>query len=533
MTYNTNPQMTTNDTNAKFIRILFVFVSLGFFAGLAMTADALSKKDIVFPVSELGSCKNETDCRKFCDKPQNAEACLNFAEKYSIFSAGDIQKSRKALKAAESGPGGCSGQAECESYCDDIKNIDECLDFAEKNNMIPPEELAEGRKVQAALAKGATLPGGCKNKSECDNYCNDSNNIEECVTFAEAAGFIPPDELAEAKKMISAMKKGAKPPPCRGKKECDAYCGEPANFEQCLTFAEAAGLLPPEELEGARRALSAIKKGVRPPACRGDKECDIYCGEPEHVEECINFAEAAGFMSAKDAEMARKTGGKGPGGCRGQKECDTFCGNPDNQETCFMFGKEHGLIPEEDLMRMEEGMQQMQELFEDAPPEVQDCLVQSIGQNVIDKIRAGRPVISESIGNKVRTCFESVMTGPGGCKTQEECEAYCQENPEDCSGQGPGPEEGGEEMMQQQEEEFNSPQEMHEQEGREGETQQPMDGSEFIQQQEFQNSGEQPAEQIEFQNPPVEITPSPENQSPTSGLGANLLFLVNRFFNGL
>ncbi|MBI2463026.1 MAG: hypothetical protein HYV65_02215 [Candidatus Spechtbacteria bacterium] len=556
-------------------RHLFLFASLVILAGIAAGASALSKQDIVYPIDDLGSCKNESECKLFCNQPQNVEACVVFAEKYSLLSQQDIQRAKKALTIKE-GPGGCTGRA-CEAYCDDTSHIAECLDFAEKNDLIPPEELAEGRKVQAALAKGTTLPGGCKTKNECDSYCNDSSHMEECITFAEAAGFIPPNELAEAKKVLSAIKKGVKPPPCGGKSSCDVYCGEPSHFEECIIFAEAAELIPPNELAEARQVLSAIRKGVNPPACRGREQCDIYCQEPEHTEECINFAEAAGFMSSKDAEMARKTGGKGPGGCSGQNECEQFCQNPENQETCFLFAKEHGLISEEDLQKMNEGARQIQESLNQAPPEVRDCLVQAVGQNKLDKILSGEGMMSSDLGDKMRVCFESMMPpddfrgseermgGPGGCQTQEECMAYCQEHPEEC---GSPPINESIDHRQQEGEGFGSP---PNNEGLEGsppieagegshppsnfipgnnENLPPMEnfnlqqnggvGSpppvEFFPQSDYQVPAEG-ASTPTFETSPVETAPSsPSSSEPSSDgssgapeLGANLLFQAKQF----
>ena len=71
--------------------------------------------------------------------------------------------------------------------------------------------------------------------------------------------------------MKAAIEKGIKPPACRNKKQCDSYCASPEHMEECLTFAEAAGFIPPEELDEAKKVLEAIKKGVKPPACRGKK----------------------------------------------------------------------------------------------------------------------------------------------------------------------------------------------------------------------------------------------------------------------
>lgn len=421
------------------------------FVGIGIAAFALSESDITYPVAELGNCKTEAACKTFCDKPQNIEVCVAFAERYNLLSPEELARAKAFLVAGE-GPGGCSTPQGCENYCNDASHMEECITFASDHNLIPPGELGEAKKVLAALKRGVKLPGGCAKKSECEAYCSEPNHMEECITFAEAAGFIPPEELADAKKMLAAIKNGAKPPPCRGKAECDAYCQKPDNFEACLTFAEAAGLIAPEELEGAKMALVAIKKGVKPPSCRGKEECDAYCSE--HMEECIAFAEAAGMMTPEDAAMARKTGGKGPGNCKGKEECEQFCQNPENQETCFNFAKEHGLISDEELQNMEEGLRQMQEALSQAPPEVRECLAQAVGQDVLDKIVAGEPVMSRDLGDKMRQCFEQMMpqggpggpeggniqqgAGPGGCQTPEECTAYCQAHPEECGGQGGG-----------------------------------------------------------------------------------------------
>src|SRR3989344_6398863 len=112
--------------------------------------------------------------------------------------------------------------------------------------------------------------------------------------------------------------------------------------------------------------------------------------------------------------MARKTGGKGPGDCRGKGECESFCQNPDNQETCFNFGKEHGLIPEEDLRRMEEGKQKIQEALSNAPAGVNECLDESLGGGFAEKIKSGAVPPSREFGDKIRERFEKSFREGGG-----------------------------------------------------------------------------------------------------------------------
>lgn len=371
-----------------------------------------AEANIQYPIKELGNCKNKADCKSYCDKPKNMKICIAFAEENNLMPKEEIKRAKNFIAAGAKGPGGCEGKEECETFCDDIAHIDECISFGEKNNLIPPEELEEAKKVQAAIAQGIKPPP-CGSKKKCDAYCQELEHMEECIAFGEAAGFLKDNELEDAKKVFVAVKKGVKPPPCRGKEECDEYCGNPDNMEVCMNFAMEAGFMSEQEKADSQKMLTAFKKGIKPPACQSKDKCDIYCNQEEHFEECTNFAEAAGFMSPENAAMARKTKGKGPGDCKGKEQCEAFCNNPDNQETCFNFAKEHGLIPEEDLKKMDEGKQRFKEALDQAPPEVTECLDSLVGKEKMEKFRSGAVMPPKEIGDQMRTCFEKAM-GPGG-----------------------------------------------------------------------------------------------------------------------
>ena len=201
-------------------------------------------------------------------------------------------------------------------------------------------------------------------QKECEAYCENTDHIEECVAFAEKAGFMSGSELEEAKKAAKAIKSGIKPPGnCKGKAQCDAYCSDSSHMEECLNFAEAVGFIPKEEAEMARKIMPLMMKGEMPGGCKSKDQCESYCENESRAEECASFAIKVGFMSQEEYEIFKKTGGKGTGGCKGRDECEEFCENPENQETCFNFGKEHGLIPEEKLKEMEEGREKIKEAF--------------------------------------------------------------------------------------------------------------------------------------------------------------------------
>jgi len=336
---------------------------------------------ISFPVAELGNCGSQAECKSYCDKPENLSACIAFAESHGLMSQDEAARAKK-FAAVKTGPGGCTGQSSCDAYCSDISHIDECVSFAEKNGLMDSKELNEAKKVQQTIKSGVTPPGQCKSKQECDAFCSNPNNMEECIAFAEKAGFISGEELAQAKKVIPLMKSGQTPGQCKSKEQCDSYCADDS-----------------------------------------------------HASECADFAFKAGFINEKEAAMIKKTGGKGPGGCRGREECDAFCGQPENEQTCFEFGKQNGLIPEEDLRRMEEGKNFMREALTKAPPAVTSCIKDVVGESVLGKIQAGEFIGSRDIGEKIRVCMENNLpAGPGGCRSREECESFCSnpDNQEAC-----------------------------------------------------------------------------------------------------
>ncbi len=376
-------------------------VSILIYAGSVFAQEAIDTDKISFPIAELGNCADKDACKVYCDDPANLPACLDFAERNQLMSRAELSQAKKFLSAGAKGPGGCTGKDSCQQYCDDISHIDECVTFAENNDLLPPEELEEARKVKLAINKGVKPPA-CKNKTACDTYCSSPDNMEECISFAEAAGFIQGQDLEEAKKVLSAIKKGVKPPPCKGKNACEQYCTQEEHLNECMNFAEAAGLVSPEELE-------MIKKtgGKGPGGCRGKEACENYCKNKDNIQSCTDFAIEHGFIKPEEAEMIKKTGGKGPGGCMGRKECENFCNDPANQETCFSFAKENNLIPQEEIEMMNKGREQLKGAVSNMPPEVRECLKTTVGEEVLSKLDNGTFLPNRDLGEKMRSCFEN------------------------------------------------------------------------------------------------------------------------------
>ena len=329
------------------------------------------------------------------------------------------------------GLGNCENKETCGLYCDEEENMSVCLDYAEQHQLMPEKDIEMGRKMIEIGEKSG--PGGCKSHEECKTYCDNINNIRECITFAQENDLMDEKEIEESKKVMEAVERGIKPPNCMGREECDIYCYEPEHMEECLVFSEAAGLMPEKERGEAKKVLEALRKGVKPPNCRGEAECDKYCSQEEHFEECINFSVAAGFMSEKDAEMSRRTGGKGPGDCRG-KECETYCDDSAHNRECMEFSIKYGLMPPEHIERAKKMLElgivggpggctaeEDCKAFCDNPNNARNCIEFGVKVGDMTQEEADRMFKNMERGGD--------MGGPGGCQSEEECQAYC-ENPD-------------------------------------------------------------------------------------------------------
>lgn len=352
----------------------FLTIAIGIIGISALMGVAHAQLEgIEYPIAELGNCESEAECRTYCDAPGHLSECLDFAEEHRLMSDKELAQARKFEAVGGEGPGGCTSEAACHAYCEEVTHINECVAFAEENDFLPEEELREVRRIRDALQGGATLPGGCKSKAECEAYCSDAgdtNRFEECIAFAERAGFLENEELAEAKKVLIAIK----------------------------------------------------EKGVTPPPCRGKEQCEVYCNEPSHIEACLAFAEAAGFMDPNEARMARafiRAGGPQALGCSGEN-CKEACQS--NPEKCAEFFAAHEeLLPEEARGQIREGLIEMREAFSQAPPEALACIKEKAGAEFVERVLSGGEVpaaemmrIGRKMGDEMKACFEAAFKGQGG-----------------------------------------------------------------------------------------------------------------------
>ncbi len=311
----------------------------------------------VFPVAELGNCISESNCKQYCAESKNMLACANYGEKRGLVSSDEAAKAREFADVLRGeGPGGCKDQKGCENYCNGTDHLSECVVFAEKHNLLPADQLKEAKQVLAALSAGGKLPGGCTDKNSCESYCGDPSHGGECVDFAEKAGFMTAEEVAEARKVLPLIARGESPGGCKNKEQCEKYCESEANTMECVTFAEKAG-----------------------------------------------------FMTSEEAAMVRKTGGKGPGGCRSKEACESYCNESQNQEACFEFATKYDLIPPEKLQEIKEGMGRLRSGLKQMPESAVSCLRSTLGEEAMARIEDGSFMPSPKMGEIMKGCVAQAM----------------------------------------------------------------------------------------------------------------------------
>ncbi|MEK7127352.1 MAG: hypothetical protein AAB838_01345, partial [Patescibacteria group bacterium] len=181
------------------ILITGILVAGAITSPVAAQTDGQATSEISYPVAELGNCADKAACKAYCDKPANVDACLSFAEKNNLMSKEEIKVAKNFKKTGMTGPGGCKGKDACNTYCNGPDHMDECVTFAEKNGMMSSEQLEEAKKVKAAIAKGIKPPA-CGGKETCDAYCSSSEHVEECIKFGEAAGIIRKEDAETIRK---------------------------------------------------------------------------------------------------------------------------------------------------------------------------------------------------------------------------------------------------------------------------------------------------------------------------------------------
>jgi hypothetical protein len=159
------------------------------------------------------------------------------------------------------------------------------------------------------------------------------------------------------------------------------------------------------QIAEVRKVAPFLKSGETPGGCKSE----TYCQNITHFEECVSFAEKAGLIGKEDAAMARKSGGSGPGGCRTQAACEAYCNQDTHAAEFFTFAKERGILSVEKIKEIEDGTGRLRSGMSQMPQEVANCLTDKLGADKMTRLQAGTLTPSQQLGDTVKACFASFM----------------------------------------------------------------------------------------------------------------------------
>lgn len=299
-----------------------------------------------------GGCMTPKECDAYCHVLDNLDECLEYGVKHGHTSQEEADKIRE--DAERGGPGGCKSDKECDNYCKNPDNADECFKFVIDEGKITQEEadfLIERMKTERKIRDKDEIkineekvleiletgsgPGGCKTMEECDEYCSGFDHGPECLEFAIQNGLISEGEDMEHVERMSKIKSG--PGGCLNQEECDEFCEKEENQKECMDFMIKNKMMSEEEIKMMEKEMMIIKKlnkPMGPKGCSTSEECRAYCEDPNHTEECINFASQDGNMF--DKNMVDKMMGET------QEAKDKIRHMEGEKRNLFDFNKENG-----------------------------------------------------------------------------------------------------------------------------------------------------------------------------------------------
>lgn len=420
-----------------------------------------------------GGCTSKEFCMTYCGDFSHAEECFNFAKTSGLTqeSSSDIPrpgevrrpgdripneeqfKKLAELTARGETPGGCKSKEACEAYCEEGGHFEECLAFGEKVGFVKSDEAKKFREL------GGKGPGGCNSPRACEAYCNDPSHQEDCFKFGEEHGLIPPGELERAKEGFVHLKAGIEQAPPEVA-ECLKTTVGPNIIEDIQSGKLTPGPAIGERVRGcferfgARHNPQEILRGAPPQVISclnekfGDKFGNIQSGKSELTPEIGDT-----FRVCFEQMQFRK-GGPGQGGGPSPQALQGFLRSaPPTVALCLKdkLGDEYERLasggapsspdiaekirgcfeqfrPEGGHMEGRPGMDGgfpipggsappgLKGLLENAPPNVADCLKQSIGVEVFARLQAGEQP-SGDVGEKLRACFGGqppTASPPGG-----------------------------------------------------------------------------------------------------------------------
>jgi hypothetical protein len=312
--------------------------------------------------------------------------------------------------------------------------------------------------AQNSLAYPIADLGNCRDARECYLYCQIPQNKAACWSYAKHKA--PPNVLGvttmsevekqqmEAKaKQYNIVFPIAELNNCAGPQQCRDFCEQPNNYETCMNFAKKKGFAnkieqPPDDGIPEEKRQFVMQSAQAELGCTSMESCRAIC--EQNRGKCEAFAKKHGLHKEDPQERGRKEEimkkAREDLRCESMESCKTICEK--NPQRCMEFAKKHGFDRGEGQYRQEGQRERYENGPSVRPPCAGEESCKKYCQEHPDECPGyqGKPEFTPAGGELRSSAGGSYDTpsagfvGPTGCRTEEECKAYCQTNPDKCPG---------------------------------------------------------------------------------------------------
>jgi len=258
----------------------------------------------LYPVVELGGCRDDRECYLYCEGPRHRAACWWYGSQTpssrvlgervaqiefeididideELKSADEADARRIGITFPVVELGGCNSVRECKLFCDIKENQQSCTEFGERRRLnIEATQQLRGR-LQSMLARARDV-FDCEGMIECRAFCSELQNQEQCSLLAEQYG--PPGLRIKEINLLQQAKRDLE---CDSLEACRALCNDQSNADRCEKFARTYA---PEYMMGRERQQEALRRMQEDLPCDTAEGCRVFCDAIGNREACIEFA---------------------------------------------------------------------------------------------------------------------------------------------------------------------------------------------------------------------------------------------------
>ena len=224
--------------------------------------ETAGQPQITFPIEELNNCSDVQACKAHCDLPENRDACHAFAQEKGLRKAVVARATRARLLAQAKEELGCQSVIHCRQLCNQPENQDRCAALTEN------EILNQASSVL-----------GCTTLSDCRQFCNNPEHQDACHAFWQ--NHVPSAIKQRIERRRQATLERFSHLPCDSFESCRQLCADPVNTTRCRIETDERGV---------------HRLDIRPDGftCNTTEECRRYC--LENPDSCPGFKESQDFQ---------------------------------------------------------------------------------------------------------------------------------------------------------------------------------------------------------------------------------------------